>query len=166
MRLGLVSDTHDNALLSRVAAAFFQEKACDLVLHLGDVTEPETADLFAGLPMRFLLGNNDDPREIGASLARNGFPPPAEDWSERLDGVLVAAHHGHRRPRLPHGEPDLLVHGHTHRYRATRVGRTHILNPGALHRAPRKTLALVELPAVAVSFFEVTPEGVLPLRGP
>ena len=164
MRLGLVSDTHDNVALSRVAAAFFRERACDLVLHLGDVTEPATVDVFAGLPMRFLRGNNDDRRELAPVLAQNGFPEILDDWTDRMEGVLVAAHHGHLTPRFGSLEPDLLLHGHTHRMRATRVGRTLVVNPGALHRAARKTVALVELPTRAVTFHEVAAGGVTALR--
>jgi hypothetical protein len=37
------------------------------------------------------------------------------------------------------------------------------VNPGALYRAARKTIAVVELLALDVRFFEVTPAGVSPL---
>ena len=74
----------------------------------------------------------------------------------------MAAHHGHRAPPLA-DEPDLLLHGHTHKRRLERVGRTLVLNPGALQRAHVKSLALVDLPALDVRFYEVAPEAVRPL---
>lgn len=169
MRLGLVSDTHDNLDLARVAAAFLREQPCDLVLHLGDVTGPATVGLFAGLPMRFLRGNNDDAEALADALEANGFPALADAWTETLAGVRVAAHHGHLRfPPADslHGmpEPDLLLHGHTHKRRCERVGRTLVVNPGALHRALTKSVAVVELPALEVRFYEVTLEGAWGLR--
>jgi hypothetical protein len=44
------------------------------------------------------------------------------------------------------------------------VGRTRVVNPGALHRAAVKTVATVELPALEVRFFEVTPDEAISLR--
>jgi predicted phosphodiesterase len=58
---------------------------------------------------------------------------------------------------------DLLLHGHSHRMRNERVGRTRVVNPGALHRAAVRTVGIVELPALAVAFYEVRPEGARPL---
>jgi putative phosphoesterase len=167
-RLGLVSDTHDNLALSRVAARFFREERPGRVLHLGDITGGDVVGIFAGLPMTFLRGNNDDNRVVAPALARHGFPKLQDEWTAELAGVLIAAHHGHVAPRMAAlaGECDLLLHGHTHRRRAERVGRTLVVNPGALHRALTKSVALVELPSLDVRFFEVTREGVAPLRAP
>ena len=151
MLVGLVSDSHDNAPAVRVAVEFLRNQRPDLVLHLGDVTTKETLSTFDGLPLVVLRGNNDPP-SMGVL-----------DWSDTLEGVKVHAHHGHLKPRLV-DEPDVLLHGHTHRWRAQRVGRTLVVNPGALHRAPKKTIALLRLPACEVEFYEVTGAGVAPLR--
>jgi uncharacterized protein len=150
MLVGLVSDSHDNAPALRMAAGFLRERRPDLVLHLGDVTTKDTLDLLDGLPLVTLRGNNDPPA-LGAL-----------DWSGTLDGVKVHAHHGHLKPRLA-DEPDVLLHGHTHRRRAERVGRTLVVNPGALYRTPRRTIALLRLPACEVEFYEVGDAGVTKL---
>lgn len=151
MRLGLISDTHDNLPLAKSAARFFHEKAPDRVLHLGDVMSPDILDALAGLPLTVLLGNNDDRREL---------PKATLDWSGLLEGVHIHAHHGHLKPKLER-EPDLLLHGHTHRRRVERVGRTLVVNPGALHRAPTRTIAMIELPALVVTFYEVREDRVI-----
>lgn len=166
MRLGLVSDSHDNLALARTAAAFLREQACDLVLHLGDVTTGATVGVFHGLPMRFVRGNNDDNRDLAPALARHGFPKLVDVWRDRIEGVEVAAHHGHYPPALGDVEPDLLLHGHTHRRRCERVGRTLVVNPGALYRAATKSLALVDLPTLEVEFFEVGRDGVTRMPRP
>lgn len=161
MRLGLVSDTHDAIGLSRIAASFLRDAGCGLVLHLGDVTTAACIEPFADLPLRVLEGNNDPPALLRA-LQKRGIPC-GPSWEGVIEGVKVAAHHGHLAARWSE-EPDLLVHGHTHRSRAERVGRTLVVNPGALHRANVKTVALAELPTMRVSFYEVKPEGVSRLR--
>lgn len=166
--MGLVSDTHDNLPLVERAAAFFRERRPDAVFHLGDVASAPTVPLFAGLPMRFLRGNNDVDEALPRALADAGFPSLEDEWSGEVAGVRVAATHGHRRGLLHRhvGGVDVLLHGHTHRRRAERVGRTLVVNPGALFRASTRTVALLRLPEAALEWFEVTEEGVWPTSGP
>lgn len=153
MLVGLVSDSHDNAPALRAAAGFLRGQRPDLVLHLGDITTKETLALLDGLPLVALRGNNDPP-SLGVL-----------DWSDTLEGVKVHAHHGHLKPRLA-DEPDVLLHGHTHRRRAERLGRTLVVNPGALFRAATRTVALLHLPEGRLEWFEVTEQGVAPTGGP
>lgn len=165
--LGLVSDTHDNLALARQAAAFLRDRGPDLVLHLGDICTASTVALFADLPVRFLRGNNDVDEDLPSALAAAGVPPLADEWTDEVAGLSIAATHGHRA-HLVHrhlGQADLLLHGHTHRRRAERLGKTLVVNPGALHRCARKTLALVHLPEARVEYLEVTAEGVRPFLG-
>jgi putative phosphoesterase len=143
MKLGLVSDTHDNVALARVAASFFRESGCERTIHLGDVTTPL---VLAPFDDPVVLRGNNDPPSLGVV-----------EWTEDVAGVRVGAHHGHLSWRG--GEVDLLLHGHSHRMRNEMVGRTRVVNPGALHRAPMKTVAIVELPAMDVRFFEVALDG-------
>lgn len=160
--LGLVSDTHDNLAATRCVAEFFRERRPRLVLHLGDIATPATVALFRGLPVRFLRGNNDVDPALEPALAEAGFPPLADEWTGDLAGVKVAATHGHRR-NLVHrhlGQADVLLHGHTHRRKAERVGPTLVVNPGALHRVGTRTCALLHLPDLRVEWFEVTDAAV------
>jgi len=39
---------------------------------------------------------------------------------------------------------DVVIHGHTHRWRDEVIGRTRFINPGALHRASSWTVALLD----------------------
>jgi predicted phosphodiesterase len=68
-----------------------------------------------------------------------------------LDGKRMALIHGddHRlRQQLLAGqEYDYLFQGHTHVPDDRRVGRTRVINPGALHRANPKTAALLDTAA-------------------
>ena len=164
--VGLVSDTHDNLALARRAAECFRERAPDLVLHLGDICTPATVDLFAGLPVRFLKGNNDVDAGLAEALAARGLPPLLEEWTGEVGGAKIAATHGHK-PHLVHrhlGRADLVLHGHTHRRRAEQLGPTLVVNPGALHRCAHKTVAFLHLPEKRVEYLEVTAEGVRPFR--
>jgi len=153
VRIGLVSDTHDNEPLVRVAAAFFRERQVDLVLHLGDVCEPETLALLEGLPVQAVRGNND----LGHALP--------DSWQSTLAGVEVFAAHGHVPAplRAAIGRVGVALHGHTHKRRCETIDGTLVVNPGALHRAQVKSVALLELPARRVDFFAVDEAGARPM---
>lgn len=149
MLLGLVSDTHDNAPLAQHVAGFFRERRVEQVFHLGDVTQPESLDPFEGLPLIVVRGNNDE-------------EPWPTTWQQTLAGVRVGATHGHMRGELKRlaGECDVVLHGHTHKHRAERENGALVVNPGALHRAPVKTCALLELPSKLVVFYAVDERGI------
>jgi putative phosphoesterase len=147
MRLGLISDTHDNVALARVAGDLFRVQRVERTIHLGDVmTRPVLEPLDAPVVLR---GNNDPP-SMGVDA-----------WGDTYEGVRIGAHHGH----FPWtgGEVDLLLHGHSHRMRNDIMGRTRVVNPGALHRAAVRTVAIVELPTLDVTFYEVRADGAVPL---
>ena len=50
---------------------------------------------------------------------------------------------------------DFLLHGHTHTVQDERVGRTRVINPGALHRASRYTCALLDPSGKSVRWLEI-----------
>ncbi|HEY2414087.1 MAG TPA: metallophosphoesterase family protein, partial [Pirellulaceae bacterium] len=53
------------------------------------------------------------------------------------------------------GKHDLVCHGHTHVVRQEKIGKTLVLNPGALYRANRHTIAVVELPTLRTEIITV-----------
>jgi putative phosphoesterase len=59
MKIGLISDTHDNIENIRKAIREFNEKNVDLVLHAGDFSSPIAVESFAGVKLVGVLGNND-----------------------------------------------------------------------------------------------------------
>jgi predicted phosphodiesterase len=64
-----------------------------------------------------------------------------------IDGKRIAFTHGHLyecvKQALASGV-DYLLFGHTLEVRDERIGRTRVINPGALHRAARYTAALLD----------------------
>lgn len=149
MLVGLVSDTHDNEAEAAYVAAFFRAQGVEQAFHLGDVTQPETLAPFAGIPLVVVRGNNDE-------------EPWPDSWRQELAGVRVGATHGHDRSLLRGlvESCELVLHGHTHQRRVERVGGALVVNPGALHRAPMHTCALLELPSLRVTSFRVDATGV------
>lgn len=155
MRVGVLSDTHDNLPLVEVAARFFREEGIHRVLHLGDVTSRAALAPLQAFDLTLVRGNND---------RRLPNLPPV--WAGELDGVPVAAVHGDDRPLLARliasGEHRFVLHGHSHRASDTLVGTTRVVNPGALQRARVKSVVVLEPREGRVTFRQVTPRGVAP----
>ncbi len=153
--LGLLSDSHGDAEITRRAVSLLIEGGADALLHLGDVCSISVIDALAGLsaddgrtiPSRLLWGNMDFDTDSGRRYAESigvGVDHPAGSYL--MEGRRLLAHHGHldRFERLAPGQGyDYFLHGHTHRPRDEVIEGLRRLNPGALTRADRLTAALL-----------------------
>ena len=118
MRIGVVSDTHNNMKNVRKIVELFNQAQLDHVIHTGDITQAKTLEVFAELnaPLHGVFGNNDQERdELESAIARYGFyfqdPPYQFTLAER---EIIVVHdplefEGHL------DDQDLALHGHTHR---------------------------------------------------
>ena len=51
MKIGLISDTHDNIQNIRKAISLFNDKNVSFVIHAGDIVSPEAVEAFAGVKL-------------------------------------------------------------------------------------------------------------------
>jgi predicted phosphodiesterase len=117
-------------------------------------------DHLAGVKCAFVWGNNDWDR---AELQRYGeaiaVPCYGEFADLELDGKKVGLLHGDYPSQInalvKAQSHDYLLHGHTHVKRDERIGKTRIINPGALHRAAVKTVAILDTTEDRVEFIRV-----------
>ncbi len=138
MKLGVVSDTHDRAQNVERILSRFAEAQVEAVVHTGDFTLPQTLEMFARLeiPVYGVLGNNDHDREGLLGVAsRAGMHLGEHSLELDLGGRRVCVVHDPEDVDLAElgsreGGPELVLHGHTHRYRWERVGRVWVFNPG------------------------------------
>jgi putative phosphoesterase len=160
MLLGILSDTHDRYDITGRAVQALRDRGAAFFVHCGDVCEPRVLDHLAGLPCAFVWGNCDWDRQglerYGAAI---GVPCRGAIADLELGGKRVAALHGDdarlMRATLDAQAHDYLLHGHTHVRRDERVGRTRVINPGALHRAAEKTVALLDTATDQLEFIRV-----------
>lgn len=159
MRLGIVSDTHGHVENARRAAQMLESFAVDRVVHCGDIGSRAVVGLFAAWPTHFVVGNVDSPNSMSAAVEKAGQTWHGAFGSLDLEGVKIAFLHGDDQRLLQQtvaeGQYQLVCHGHTHQATCQRVGKTMVLNPGALYRAVRHTIAIVELPALTIEIIEV-----------
>jgi hypothetical protein len=61
VRIGVVSDTHNNVRNIKKVINIFNEERVDKVIHTGDISKAKSLELFSQLnvPMTGVYGNND-----------------------------------------------------------------------------------------------------------
>jgi putative phosphoesterase len=160
MRLGVVSDTHGHLGNSQAAVERLKMLDVDVVLHCGDIGSLDVVPLFAAWPAHFVFGNVDqDEDELRYVIRNAGLTCHNHVGRVELEGVRIAFLHGDDFSALAQAiesqDYALVCHGHTHKQRLEHVGRTLVLNPGALYRASPRSLATVDLPSMAVKFHAI-----------
>ncbi|HLF26187.1 MAG TPA: YfcE family phosphodiesterase [Anaerolineae bacterium] len=138
MKIGLLSDIHNNRDNLIAALKVFEREGIQLVICGGDVVDADLIPLFAGLELHLVEGNIDhDPRALRRAIERLGSASTfGLEYTATIEGKQLAMLHGHLVDRLIEtihsGLYDYVIHGHTHRRRDERIGRTRVINPGAL----------------------------------
>lgn len=163
MKIGLMSDTHDNLSNLTYVLNEYREKGIETIIHCGDLTGLDMVSHFDGFRVIYLTGNMD--MLTGAIKSR--LEKMREDnfagmvFKGKLDGVMVAATHGHINNKIMdlvrQKKYQWIFHGHTHEKRDEVIRGTRVVNPGALGglvRGPR-TFCVVDLQADDVTFLKV-----------
>lgn len=141
MKIGVISDTHDQGDLIRKAVAIFNEENVRWVFHCGDWVSPFVLNFFQGLkaPLRGVFGNNDgDKFRHLAFKDKWGLDLQYEErfLEVTIDGKKIAVFHGDYSGLVDAlvkcSKYDAVFHGHTHQRVNEHVGKTLSLNPGSL----------------------------------
>ncbi len=159
MRIGLISDTHNQHDKIVLVAQRFQVEGIRIVLHGGDITTPESLEPLRDFDVWLAWGNMD--RHAGlpdaaATLFGAGRLAPLHELT--LNGYAIALLHGNDEALLQQVITSkryaYVIHGHTHVFHDTRHGPTRVINPGALGntgwRAP--SYALLDLATGALQY--------------
>lgn len=156
MRIGLLSDSHGQALRTRDAIGMLVDRGAEMLLHMGDIETEAVIDALAGLDARLVFGNNDDERSLGAYASSLGLRVLHPLGRVEADGRTIAFTHGHLGRLLrDSGGVDYFIHGHTHHKRDERRGATRWINPGALHRACPYSVALLDTARDELEFIDL-----------
>ena len=135
MKIGLISDTHDNFKTIESAVRIFGEKRIEYVIHAGDITTPEAVESFAGLKMIGVLGNNDlDKKGLTSAFEKIGGELRGEICEIEENDLVIGVYHGtdfrKRDALIQSGKYNVVVYGHTHKIENKNVGKTMVINPG------------------------------------
>ena len=147
MKIGVLSDSHGRAARTGQAVALLRAHGADLLIHLGDFETRAVVDELVGQPARLVFGNCDDVRDLAAYATAMDLSVDHPAGEIAAAGRRIGFTHGHIESTmvdLLERGVDYLFHGHTHQLRDEMVGSTRVINPGALHRASRYTVALLD----------------------
>jgi len=161
MRIGIVSDTHDDLAAVEAAVALFEREGVDVVVHCGDFVAPFSVTPFdvgtvpdaddgrdagggsdAGFEFYAVRGNNDGEWTVESTVDAFGTylgeagTLSFGDGSEAGDDVSVAVTHGTSAvvvdALVDCGDYDYVFHGHTHAHGVEERDGTVRVNPGGL----------------------------------
>jgi putative phosphoesterase len=135
MKIGLISDTHDNIQNIRKAISLFSNKNVSFVIHAGDIVSPEAVEAFHGVKLIAVLGNNDlEINGLTNAFDRIGGQLKSEFCETEHDDLIFAIYHGTNSRKkellIRSGKYNVVVCGHTHKVQYKKYGRTLVINPG------------------------------------
>ena len=138
MRIGLISDTHDNLTLVEKAVKQLNQENVELVLHAGDYTSPFTIAKFKPLKCKLIgvFGNNDGDHELLKKRFSETQNCEIRERFAQIDAgnFKIALHHGEetelQNALVNCGGFDCVVSGHTHIPVNKTKGKTMVICPG------------------------------------
>lgn len=141
--------------MARAAVELLLDHGADMLIHLGDVGTPAVIDALAAnrpgtdqqIEAHLVMGNCDWEVKPLTTYAQDLGVIPHEIAGElALDGKRIVFTHGHVNAVMDQAlesGADYLLHGHTHLQADDVIAQTRVINPGALFRASRHTVALL-----------------------
>ena len=162
--IGLLSDSHGQVAITRRGVAVLVDAGAEILLHLGDLGTVEVIDALVveGVESRLVFGNTDWERPELAQYATE-LGVTVDDPVGRLrlgERELVYLHgdnHVAMNEALAAGV-DYLCHGHTHEQCDRRLGKTRVINPGALCRTVQYSVALLDTSDDRLVFYSIDKE--------
>lgn len=161
MKIGIISDTHDNLPLIEQAVKIFNAKEVELVLHAGDYVAPFVVEVFKKLRAKLVgvFGNNDGDKillskkfdELGFKI----FNPPHE-LTVKNKTILLMHEPNLLDSIIKSNIYDIIIYGHTHSI-DLRKNNIIVLNPGEasgwLYGKP--TIGIVDLDSMEVELINL-----------
>lgn len=163
MKLGVLSDTHDNMDALCTALDVLRQEQIRVVIHCGDLTNARLVPLFRDFETHIVQGNTDViPGAIVQAILKLGNGSTyGVTYAGQFEGVRVVAIHGDskaaRKVLQQSGLYDYVFYGHTHKRKDKMSGSTRVINPGALggRRPESRSFCTVDLKTGHVQFVEL-----------
>jgi len=134
MKLGILSDTHDQLKQLKKALEFFQKNDVKKILFAGDLVSPFVIDSFikTNIPVIAVFGNNEGEKVF----IKEKFKSIGEIYESGISFTIenktfFMTHYDHIAQELAdHTDYDFIIFGHTHHPIIEKHGKTILINPG------------------------------------
>lgn len=132
MRVGILSDTHDNMVQLRKAVDLFLEKRVQHVIHAGDFTSPFTFRILNELTCGFtgIYGNNDGDKLLLQKMSEGKVFNQPHIFGLAGRKIVLMHEHFLVDALADSGHFDLVIYGHTHKPEVRTANKTLVINPG------------------------------------
>ena len=135
MKIGLTGDTHNNLKNVAKICDIFNSYDLDFVIHTGDISLPKTLYAFDALnmPLKGVFGNNDQGEKEDLKKVceeKDFFFQNKLEIQISDENFLFAVHDPNDIEDRFYKPGNIIVHGHTHRFRDEIYKDTFIFNPG------------------------------------
>ena len=151
MKIGIISDTHDNLPQIRKAVEVFNREKVELILHAGDFVSPFTFLEFKNLncPFTGVFGNNDgDTLYLREKFKEIGELYP-EPYNVNINSKNIIMLHKEKlvNALAESQKYNVIIYGHTHQTDLRKIRKTLIVNPGECGGwlSGKSTVALLDL---------------------
>jgi len=153
MKIGLISDSHNETKMLKYVANMFECLGIDTVIHCGDVTDAKEINVLKRFKLYLAYGNSD---LNYSSFAEKITQFNNKSQSGRFLDLLI----NEKRIFVIHGDDrrkfidaiqrkcyDYIFCGHSHKISDKKIGNTRIINPGALagRYGSQSTFAVIDL---------------------
>ncbi|HBY58007.1 MAG TPA: YfcE family phosphodiesterase [Candidatus Atribacteria bacterium] len=161
MKIGIISDTHDNLPQIKKAVEIFNREKVELILHAGDFVSPFTFLEFknSNCPLKGVFGNNDgDKLYLQEKFKGIGELYPEPYHMNLSNKNIIILHKEELIDALAKSQKyDVIIYGHTHRTDLRKIGKTFIINPGECGGwlTGKSTIALLGLKTLEVKIVEL-----------
>ena len=160
MKIGILSDTHNDIEMTEKALDLFREREVTLLIHGGDLTSPKMLQYFKGFDCRFVLGNGDiDEEYLNIEAEKLGFGPIEKVATFELEGKNFIVFHGNDVPlfreAVASGKYDYIIKGHTHFFENYVSNHGRVINPGALYGTDEFSVAILDLETDKVEMIRI-----------
>lgn len=160
MKIGVISDTHDNIPAVLEAFKFFEKNNIGVVLHLGDIISPFVIrfirEVYTG-EIKAIFGNNDgDKLFLMEMFKRYNSEITIGPRIIELANRKIFMSHEPISPETLAKDYDLVLYGHLHEIRSKRYNNSLILNPGEAcgYLSNKRTLSVVDLKTLEFEIVE------------
>ena len=160
MKIGIISDTHNNIELTDKAVGIFKSNKIELLIHAGDLTSPKMIDLFKDFDCKIVLGNGDmDIEDMCSKCDKFGFASIDYTCSFSAAGKNFFVFHGNNvqmfRDAVLSGQYDYIIKGHTHYFENYISNKTRIINPGSLYESDECSIVILETETDEVKMIKI-----------
>lgn len=159
MRILVISDSHGNITNLKHAMGFAKKIDADAIIHCGDWDNRESVYevATAGIPVYGVMGNADVDPEVYQILKEKLTKFDPDFLKIILEGRTIGISHFPDKinKQIDTQKFDILFHGHTHRKRNDLIGKTRVVNPGALHRTADSSFAVYDTRQNNVEFVDL-----------